>query len=127
MLYYILTLTNAKEIHLDSQQLVFGGDLLKSLANLALGMTAASHFTGSQHCVTAHGAGQGPRGQQATRIHWWPQTCFNCAINGSHPADLLGHLFFICFSRVYFFTETGLRKLERLLKILVFKVGNKVS
>lgn len=55
MPYYILTLTNAKEIHLDSQQLVFGPDLFlnatapcfKPLENLALGRAAASHFTGS--------------------------------------------------------------------------------
>lgn len=75
MPYYILTLTNAKEIHLVSQQLVFGADLLLSatapcfspLRNLALDVVAASHFTGSlgQRCVTAPTAGQSPWGTTA--------------------------------------------------------------
>lgn len=49
MPYYILTLRNAEEIHLLSQQLVLGADLLlnatapcfKPLTNLALDMVAA--------------------------------------------------------------------------------------
>ena len=55
MPYYSLTLTNAKEIHTVSQQLVFGADLLlsaaapsfKLLADVALGISAGSHITGS--------------------------------------------------------------------------------
>lgn len=47
-------LTNAKEIHLVPQHLAFGANLLPSaaapcfklLANVALGTSAASHFTG---------------------------------------------------------------------------------